>query len=110
MPEPGGDSAEAEARRAAGTPSPHGGWDQEAVRRLRRYLGDSQAELAQRLGTRQQTVSEWETGRRQPRRMSRRLLQLVAEEAGFYDASGTDETGPDAARPSEPRPGGESEP
>ena len=41
---------------------------------------------AARLGARQQTVSQWETGASRPRGMSRRLLQLVAEEAGFYRA------------------------
>lgn len=73
-------------------------WDAGGVRRLRGYLQASQAELADRLGTRQQTVSEWETGVSRPRRMSRRLLRLVAEESGFYDAS----AGPAAPDP-EPR-------
>ena len=62
------------------------GWNGERVRALRGYLGESQQELAERLGTRQQTVSEWETGHSQPRRMSRRLLGMVAEEVGFYEA------------------------
>jgi ribosome-binding protein aMBF1 (putative translation factor) len=61
-------------------------WDAVAVRRLRGHLGATQAELADQLGTRQQTVSEWETGASTPRRMSRRLLHLVAESSGFYDA------------------------
>ncbi len=61
-------------------------WDAERVRELRRHLGESQAAFAERIGTRQQTVSEWETGSSTPRRMSRRLLHLVAEEHGFYDA------------------------
>ena len=65
-----------------------GEWDAGRVRRLRRYLGESQAAFAERVGTRQQTVSEWETGTSTPRRMSRRLLHLIAEEQGFYDASG----------------------
>ncbi len=60
------------------------GWDGERVRRLRQHLDETQGELAERLGTRQQTVSQWETGGSSPRRMSRRLLQLVAEESGFY--------------------------
>lgn len=60
-------------------------WDAERVRALREWLASSQAGLADRLGTRQQTVSEWETGSSQPRRMSRRLLRMVAEDAGFYD-------------------------
>jgi len=61
-------------------------WDSERVRLLRDHLAETQGELAERLGTRQQTVSEWETGQSAPRRMSRRLLQLVAEESGFYSA------------------------
>ena len=56
------------------------------VRRLRRHLGETQAAFADRLGTNQQTVSEWERGARQPRRMARQLLHLVAEQAGYYDA------------------------
>ncbi len=60
-------------------------WDAERVRALREWLASSQAGLADRIGTRQQTVSEWETGTSQPRRMSRRLLRMVAEESGFYD-------------------------
>ncbi len=57
------------------------------MRELRGYLGDTQAEFAARLGTRQQTVSEWETGSSRPRRMARRLLHLLAEERGFYSAA-----------------------
>ena len=71
------------------------------VRRLRRHLGETQAAFADRLGTNQQTVSEWERGARSPRRMARRLLHLVAEQAGYYDASDTgdpdDEEEEDAA-------------
>jgi transcriptional regulator with XRE-family HTH domain len=60
-------------------------WDAERVRALREYLASSQSELAEQIGTRQQTVSEWETGSSRPRRMSRRLLRMVAEDAGFYE-------------------------
>jgi putative transcriptional regulator len=66
-------------------------WDAGRVRALRSHLGVSQQQLADRLGTRQQTVSEWETASSSPRRMSRRLLTLVAEEAGFYDAASNGE-------------------
>lgn len=59
-------------------------WDAERVRALRNWLEASQAAMAEQIGTRQQTVSEWETGSSQPRRMSRRLLHFVAEESGFY--------------------------
>jgi DNA-binding transcriptional regulator YiaG len=62
-------------------------WQAEQVRGLRQHLGMTQEELARALGTRQQTISEWETGAYQPRGLSERLLSLVAERAGFvYDA------------------------
>ncbi len=70
-------------------------WDKERVRALRRHLGYTQQQLSDELGTRQQTVSEWETGMYQPRGASARLLSIIAEGAGFkYDASsGGDGTG-----------------
>src|SRR3972149_4101942 len=43
------------------------GWEAEGVRALRRHLGLSQRQMAAELGTRQQTVSEWETGLYRPR-------------------------------------------
>lgn len=58
-------------------------WDAGRVRELRIHLGLSQEALAAELGVRQQTVSEWETGRYRPRGASSRLLTLVAERAGF---------------------------
>jgi DNA-binding transcriptional regulator YiaG len=63
-------------------------WDAGQVRALRRHLGLSQRGMADELGTRQQTISEWETGQYQPRGASARLLTLVAERAGFrYEVS-----------------------
>ena len=65
-------------------------WDAEAVRRLREHIGLTQAELAEELNTRQQTISEWERGAYRPRGPSARLLTRVAEDAAFpYDAGGT---------------------
>ena len=62
-------------------------WNAGQVRALRQHLRLSQRELAEELGTRQQTISEWETGLYQPRGTSARLLALVAERAGFeYEA------------------------
>ena len=58
-------------------------WDAERIRALREHLGLSQDGLAEELGTRQQTVSEWETGRYRPRGASSTLLSIVAERAGF---------------------------
>ncbi len=78
-------------------------WPPVAVQRFRASLGLSQRELAARVGTRQQTISEWETGTRAPRRMSRRLLHLVAEASGYYDprggAAGPHDDGPPADAP-----------
>ena len=58
-------------------------WDSEQVRTLRRHLGLTQRALADRLGTRQQTISEWEKGMYQPRGASSTLLSIVAERAKF---------------------------
>ena len=46
-------------------------------------MGLTQRELADRLGTRQQTISEWETGMYKPRGASATLLSIVAERAKF---------------------------
>ncbi len=71
-------------------------WDAGAILRLRRHMRLTQAELAEELNARQQTVSEWETGRYRPRGPSSRLLTLIAEQAGFaYRTSGPQ---PPAAR------------
>jgi DNA-binding transcriptional regulator YiaG len=58
-------------------------WDKDRIQALRRYLGLTQQEMAARLGTRQQTISEWETGIYQPRGTSVTLLSMVAEKADF---------------------------
>jgi DNA-binding transcriptional regulator YiaG len=61
-------------------------WDGRRVKGLRRHLGLTQAEMAERLGTRQQTISEWEKGMYRPRGASATLLSLVADGARFvYD-------------------------
>ncbi len=58
-------------------------WEAVSVRALRRHLGLSQRGMAAELGTRQQTVSEWETGLYRPRGTSSRLLTIIAERADF---------------------------
>jgi DNA-binding transcriptional regulator YiaG len=58
-------------------------WDGQQVRALRQHLKLTQARLADELGTRQQTISEWETGMYKPRGTSATLLTLVAERSGF---------------------------
>jgi len=58
-------------------------WDKENIKALRRYLGVTQAKMGEELGTRQQTISEWETGMYRPRGASATLLSIVAERSGF---------------------------
>lgn len=62
-------------------------WDSQRIQSLRRHLGLTQRELSERLGTRQQTISEWETGMYRPRGASATLLSIVAEQTKFkYEA------------------------
>lgn len=58
-------------------------WSSRSVRALRKHMGMTQQQMAEELGTRQQTISEWETGMYRPRGGMNRLLTLVAERAGF---------------------------
>ena len=58
-------------------------WDARAVKGLRRHLSMTQEQLAQEIGVRQQTISEWETGQYAPRGASERVLTIVADRAGF---------------------------
>ena len=58
-------------------------WDERRIRALRQHLGLTQRGLANELGTRQQTISEWETGMYKPRGTSSTLLTIIAERAGF---------------------------
>ena len=63
-------------------------WYNESIRALRSHLSLTQNEMADRLGTRQQTISEWETGMYRPRGTSATLLTMVAEKANFkYEAA-----------------------
>ncbi len=61
-------------------------WNDGMIKALRQHMGLSQGGLADELGVRQQTVSEWETGVYAPSRATSKHLGLVAERAGFpYD-------------------------
>jgi DNA-binding transcriptional regulator YiaG len=63
-------------------------WDGGSIQSLRLHLGLTQSELSEQLGTRQQTISEWETGMYRPRGASAKLLSIIAEKARFkYDVS-----------------------
>ena len=72
-------------------------WDAAKIKALRTRLGLSQQAMAQELGTRQQTISEWETGYYAPRGMSSGMLNLLAERAdseyGTQSAKTANKTG-----------------
>jgi len=53
-------------------------WDAARVRRLRYHLQWTQYEMAQRFHVRQQTISEWETGKYTPRGRSLVVLTALA--------------------------------
>jgi len=58
-------------------------WNADSIKALRRHMGLTQQEMSEELGTRQQTISEWETGMYKPRGATRTLLNIIAERAGF---------------------------
>ena len=58
-------------------------WDAHTIRVLRQYMGLSQQQMSEKLGVRQQTISEWETGMYKPRGGMITLLTIVAERAGY---------------------------
>ncbi len=58
-------------------------WNKKKIRALRLHLKMTQTEMAGELGTRQQTISEWELGLYEPRGASATLLGMVAERTGF---------------------------
>jgi DNA-binding transcriptional regulator YiaG len=58
-------------------------WNADRILALRKHLELTQSEMAEKLGTRQQTISEWENGMYRPRGASVKLLSLVAEAVQF---------------------------
>ena len=67
-------------------------WDAPKVRALREHLRLTQGEMAQEMGARQQTISEWETGMYAPRGISEAMLNMIAERADFvYGSEGSKE-------------------
>ena len=58
---------------------------------MREHLGLTQAKLAQELGIRQQTISDWEKGIYQPRGASASLLNIIAERSRFNYKTERDE-------------------
>lgn len=62
-------------------------WNGKKIRALRDHMKLTQQEMASQLGTRQQTISEWEKDMYKPRGASATLLNIVADRARFkYNA------------------------
>lgn len=58
-------------------------WNGDLIKALRFHMGVSQNKLAQEMGVRPQTISEWETGRYAPGRAMSKYLSRVAKRAQF---------------------------
>jgi DNA-binding transcriptional regulator YiaG len=58
-------------------------WDAQSIKALRQHLKLTQSSMAEELGTRQQTVSEWEVGLYEPRGASAKLLSMIADRSKF---------------------------
>lgn len=66
-------------------------WNKIAIRALRKHMGLTQAQFAETLGVRRQTVSEWENGVYLPDRSTVKHLGLVAEKEAFQARIKTEE-------------------
>lgn len=64
-------------------------WNGERIKALRRHMGLTQAEFAERLAVRQATVSEWEKGIHTPSRAMSKYLTIVSKQADFYKEEGS---------------------
>ncbi|MDD5312603.1 MAG: helix-turn-helix domain-containing protein [Dehalococcoidia bacterium] len=63
-------------------------WNAGRIRALRKHMKLTQVEMAEQLGTRQQTISEWEKGQYEPRGASSKLLSIIAERSSFKYKAG----------------------
>lgn len=76
--------------------TPDAAWNQQRIKALRKHMGMTQAELAEEMQVRQQTISDWEQGHHIPHRSTQRMLSLIAERAGFdYQVNTKPTTTPD---------------
>lgn len=58
-------------------------WQQDAIKALRKHMNLTQMEMAEQMGVRRQTISEWENGVYDPDRSTSKFLELIAKHANF---------------------------
>ena len=51
------------------------------IKQLRKKLGESQVKFAERVGVRQATVAEWETGKKKPSPLAETVLAMICEKS-----------------------------
>jgi DNA-binding transcriptional regulator YiaG len=49
------------------------------ILKLRESFGESQSKFGERIGVRQATIADWETGKCKPSRMAEILLRLISQ-------------------------------
>lgn len=57
-------------------------WEAGSIRTLRKDLGLTQEEMAERMGVRRPTISDWETRKQRPSPMACRLLDMLQTNHG----------------------------
>ena len=65
-------------------------WTPGTILHLRKHLGLSQADFAERLGTTRQTIINWERGHQVPKKMASRLLSLLKNQVDPGEGSRTE--------------------
>ncbi len=59
-------------------------WEGNSIKALRLHLEMSQTQMADEMGVRQQTISDWENSTYTPTKAMRKYLTMIAEQAGFF--------------------------
>jgi DNA-binding transcriptional regulator YiaG len=62
-------------------------WTPGIILHLRKRLGLSQADFAERLGTTRQTIINWERGHQVPKKMASRLLSALTDQVDRGEGS-----------------------
>jgi DNA-binding transcriptional regulator YiaG len=75
-------------------PSQVTSWTPGTIFHLRKRLGLSQANFAEKLGTTRQTIIHWERGHQVPKKMASRLLSVLKDQVDRGEGSRAEALGP----------------